>query len=87
MKKANLRLAIAASLGLLVVGGRTEASVLIDISQVGSNVVAVGSGELDLIGLTFDSERAGKVPTDAHCNLQPQIAEHSLKPRSPNRTS
>jgi hypothetical protein len=47
-------LAIAASLGLLVVGGRTEASVLIDISQVGSNVVAVGSGELDLIGLTFD---------------------------------
>jgi hypothetical protein len=54
MKKANLRLAIAASLGLLVVGGRTEASVLIDISQVGSNVVAVGSGELDLIGLTFD---------------------------------
>jgi hypothetical protein len=47
-------LAIAASLGLLVVGGRTEASVLIDISQVGSNVVAVGSGELDLIGLTFN---------------------------------
>jgi hypothetical protein len=37
----------------LAVGSQAEASVVIDISQTGGDVVATGSGTLDLTGLTF----------------------------------
>jgi len=44
---------IAAALALAITAGRADASVLIDISQVGSDVVATGSGALDLADLTY----------------------------------
>jgi hypothetical protein len=37
----------------LAVGAQAEASVVIDISQTGGDVVATGGGTLDLTGLTF----------------------------------
>lgn len=42
----------AAALGLAAVGGPAEASVVIDVSEVGGNVVAMGGGTIDLSGLT-----------------------------------
>jgi hypothetical protein len=45
----------AAALGLAAVGGPAEASVVIDISEVGGNVVTTGSGAVDLAGLSFSS--------------------------------
>jgi len=38
---------------LALSGSRAEANVIIDITQVGSNVVATGSGTINLTGLTF----------------------------------
>jgi PEP-CTERM motif len=43
----------AAALGLAAVGGPAEASVVIDVSEVGGNVVTTGSGTIDLAGLSF----------------------------------
>jgi hypothetical protein len=48
-----LKWAGAAALGLAVVGAPAEASVVIDVSEVGGNVVATGGGRVDLSGLTF----------------------------------
>ncbi len=48
-------MAIAAALGLAAVGGSAAASTVIDISEVGGNVVATGSGTVDLTGLSFSS--------------------------------
>jgi hypothetical protein len=52
-----------AALGLASVGGPAEASVVIDMSEVGGNVVTTGSGTVDLTGLSFTSsgEDAGFV--------------------------
>jgi hypothetical protein len=47
-------LAATTALTMVVAAGRAEASVVIDITQVGSNVVITGSGTLDLVGLTYD---------------------------------
>jgi hypothetical protein len=44
-----------AALGLVTVGGSAEASVLIDMSEVGGNLVITGSGTIDLTGLSFSS--------------------------------
>jgi hypothetical protein len=41
----------AAALGLAVVGAPAEASVVIDVSEVGGNVVATGGGTVGLAGL------------------------------------
>jgi hypothetical protein len=52
--------ACAAALGLAMSAGQAEASVVIDIFQSGGNVVATGSGTIDLSGLTFfDSTSTG----------------------------
>ena len=42
----------AAALGFAVAGAPAEASVVIDVSEVGGNVVATGGGTIDLSGLT-----------------------------------
>jgi hypothetical protein len=42
----------APALTMVVAAGRAEASVVFDITQVGSNVVITGGGTLDLTGLT-----------------------------------
>jgi hypothetical protein len=47
------RAALAAALGLMAMVGWAEAGVIIAIDQVGSDVVATGSGTIDLTGLTF----------------------------------
>jgi PEP-CTERM motif-containing protein len=47
--------ACAAALGLAAVGGPAEASVVIDVTEVGGNVVTTGSGTVDLAGLTLFS--------------------------------
>lgn len=44
----------APALTLLVAADRAEATLVIDITQVGSNVVITGSGTLDTTGLTYD---------------------------------
>jgi PEP-CTERM motif len=44
-----------AALSLAAVGGPAEASVVIDMSEVGGNVVTTGSGTVDLAGLSFSS--------------------------------
>jgi hypothetical protein len=62
VQMSQLRLLVHLSaLGLVTVApvatgisGRAEASVVIDISQVGSDVVAEGNGAIDLTGLTFN---------------------------------
>jgi hypothetical protein len=62
------RTAVAATLGLAALSGRAEASAVIDIRQVGGNVMAIGSGTIDLSGLTFlgpGSEPAELGPDDA----------------------
>src|SRR5690242_12430830 len=49
---ATGRFGLIAVLALLIgVAGRAEAGVVIDIEQVGSDVVATGSGTIDLAGL------------------------------------
>jgi hypothetical protein len=46
--------AVAAALGLTILGGQARADgIVIDIRQVGDNVVATYSGSVDLSGLTF----------------------------------
>jgi hypothetical protein len=45
----------AAALGLTVVAGHAEARVVIDVSEVGGNVITTGSGTVDLTGLSFSS--------------------------------
>jgi hypothetical protein len=45
-------LAVATALGLAVVSGQAKASAVIDITQVGDDVVAAASGAIDLTGLT-----------------------------------
>ena len=47
-------LAGTTALTIVVAAGRAEASVVFDITQVGSNVVITGSGTLDLTGLTYN---------------------------------
>jgi hypothetical protein len=44
----------AAALGLAMLGGPADAAVIIDISQVGGNVVTTDSGSVDLTDLTYD---------------------------------
>ena len=51
MKTRNA--AIAAALILASLQGTADAGVVIDVSQVGSDVVATGSGSLDLTGLSL----------------------------------
>ena len=47
-------LAVTTALTMIAAVGRAEASVVIDITQVGSDVVISGSGALDKTGLTYD---------------------------------
>jgi hypothetical protein len=51
-----------AALGLMILGSRAEASVVIDILQDGPNVVATGSGTVDLTDLTYRGG-AGSTPS------------------------
>ena len=50
-----LALAGSALFGTALVASRSEAAVVIDITQSGSDVVTTGSGNLDINGLTFVS--------------------------------
>jgi hypothetical protein len=52
MKLRNI--GFAAALGLTILGGKAEASVLINIFQTGGDVVAAGGGSIDLTGLQFE---------------------------------
>jgi PEP-CTERM motif len=45
-------LAVATALGLAVVSGQAKSDAVIDITQVGGDVVATASGAIDLTGLT-----------------------------------
>jgi hypothetical protein len=56
MQRASWAAVAAAALGLTA-AGRAEAGVIIDIFQSGSNVVATGSGSLDLTGMTHVTTR------------------------------
>ncbi len=47
------QVAVEAVLGLAILGGPAGASIVIDISQVGGDVVTAGSGTVDLSGLDF----------------------------------
>jgi hypothetical protein len=51
MKTRNA--AIAAALLVASLAGTADAGFVIDVSQAGSNVVAAGSGSIDLTGLSF----------------------------------
>jgi hypothetical protein len=42
-----------AALGLAAIGGPAKAGVVIDMSEIGGNVVVTGSGTVDLTGLSF----------------------------------
>jgi hypothetical protein len=56
----------AAALGLAAFGGPAEASVVIDVSEVGGNVVVKGGGTVDLTGLSFHAEgsvESGMIPS------------------------
>ena len=53
-RRAAKLLAATTALTMVVAAGRAAAAVIIDITQVGSNVVITGSGTLDLTGLTYD---------------------------------
>jgi hypothetical protein len=46
-------IAITATLALASFGSRADAGFVINVTQVGSNVVATGSGSIDLAGLSF----------------------------------
>lgn len=56
----NIRLARVAAIASMIVGGAgalvpcAQAAVIINVSQVGPDVVATGGGSIDLAGLTFD---------------------------------
>jgi hypothetical protein len=56
---------VAAALLIATFGGQAGAALIIDVSQVGANVVATGSGTIDLTGLTQlggFSTNAGTIP-------------------------
>jgi hypothetical protein len=56
---------VAAALLIATFGGQAGAALIIDVSQVGANVVATGSGTIDLTGLTYlggFSTNAGTIP-------------------------
>jgi hypothetical protein len=82
MSNATRRMGLAvAVLGLAVVvlGQSAQAGILITINQVGPDVVATGSGSIDLTGLTFlTTESAG------HSGTAPNVADILLGP--PNVT-
>ena len=63
MTNATRLIVLAAALGLAVGAGRAEAGIIIDINQVGSDVVATGSGTIDLTGLTPGATTAVAVGT------------------------
>jgi hypothetical protein len=56
----------AVALGFAVVGGPAEAKVVIDIVQSGDDVVATGSGALDLTDLTLAHTETGFGGVDAN---------------------
>ena len=59
------RIASWAALVLLagaVLSRSAEATFIVDVNQVGPNVVATGSGTIDLTGLTFVNTLSGRVP-------------------------
>src|SRR5204863_7733228 len=51
--RSLLPLVCAVSAGLLVVGSPAQAGYIVTLEPVGSNVVATGSGAIDLTGLSF----------------------------------
>ncbi len=66
MKTRNA--AVAAALLVASLAGTADADVIIDVSQSGSNVVATGSGSIDLTGLAFNETLSVVV------GVQPNIA-------------
>lgn len=74
MKQFTQLASIALSLALVTVVGSREANAtfIIDVEQVGPNVVFTGSGTLDLDGLSFastDTAATGVIPVDAQLIL------------------
>jgi hypothetical protein len=54
--RSLLTLLCAASASLLMIGPSAQAGYIVALTQVGSNVVATGSGLIDLTGLSFFSD-------------------------------
>jgi hypothetical protein len=50
---------LSAAASLIVIGSSAQAGYIVTLSQVGSNVVATGSGPIDLTGLSFFFPAAG----------------------------
>src|SRR5579871_1311126 len=70
----SIAFAVAATLGFAAFGGQALAAVpgaVIDIKQVGANVVVTGSGVIDLSGLTF----LGSGPLPGFGIIWPDAAE------------
>jgi hypothetical protein len=75
MKTRNA--AIAAALLLASLPGTADAGFVIDVSQVGGNVAATGSGSLDLAGLSFlfsGADRSGVNPSSGLVVVGPPVS-------------
>jgi hypothetical protein len=67
-------LAVAATLLVACLAGTADASLVIDVTQVGSNVLATGSGSIDLTDLSFSTTiltATGTIPTFADIAVGP----------------
>jgi len=59
--RSLLTLVCAASASLLILSEPAQADYILTVKQVGPNVVATGSGTIDLSGLSFDGSLVGAV--------------------------
>jgi hypothetical protein len=62
LNRSLTTLLCAATASLLILSQPAQAGYMVTLQQVGSNVVATGSGPIDLTGLTFSSSGAGAAP-------------------------
>jgi len=62
LNRSLTTLLCAATASLLILSQPAQAGYIVTLQQVGSNVVATGSGALDLTGLTLFSSGAGAAP-------------------------
>jgi VPDSG-CTERM motif len=62
LNRSLTTLLCAATAALLILSQPAQAGYIVTLQQVGSNVVATGSGALDLTGLTLNSSGGGAAP-------------------------
>ena len=77
LNRSLTTLLCAATASLLILSQPAQAGYMVTLQQVGSNVVATGSGPIDLTGLTFVGETSGVLP-----NIDANLGQITTGPTS-----